>query len=198
MDITLSQFPLLSIFHVKGAVADTMRNKKSMTHSPSRNSFHYSGWSKDAICYVESVMIMVTTAMESKKHVWIILTLRVRKNFIEDGDSWVTASQEYHSLCCVVPIWNLKTFSMSLLVTKILLYYPQEKETQSLHAVQSSFQYFWWLERASLECIPVWLFITLPVGCSATLWDHTLSVLPISYEGIAHVYNLFRAFSSPG
>lgn len=32
MGIKLNQFPLLTIFHVKGAVLNTIRNKKPATH----------------------------------------------------------------------------------------------------------------------------------------------------------------------
>lgn len=67
IDIKLNQFLLLSIFYVKGAVVGTMGNEKAMIHFPSRNSFHYSGGSRNAICYVESAMTVTTTALESKK-----------------------------------------------------------------------------------------------------------------------------------
>lgn len=175
MGIKLNQFPLLTIIHVKGAVLGTIRNKKPATHFPSRNSFHYSSWSRDAICYVESVTIMVTSAMESKKCV-CHPDCEGKKKLHRRWGSWITASWEHHSSSCVLSTWSFKAFSMSLLVPQTLIYYPLGKETQSLHAVQSTFQYSWWLERASSGGIPVWLFITLPMGYSATLWNHAIKM----------------------
>lgn len=109
MGIKLNQFPLLTIFHVKGAVLGTSRNKKPATHFPSRNSFHYSSWNRDAICYVESVMIMVTSAMESKKCV-CHPDCEGKKKLHRRWKSWITASQEHHSSSCVLPTWSFKAF----------------------------------------------------------------------------------------
>lgn len=88
--------------------------------------------------------------------------------------SWVTASQEHHSLPCVLPIWSLRP-SLFLLVPQTLFYYLQGQETQYLHAVQSAFQYSWWLQRASFACIPVWLY-NFAYGFNAILWGHAMEV----------------------
>lgn len=87
----IKSIPIIEDLPNKGAVLDTIRNKKPATHFPSRNSFHYSSWSRGAIYYVESVMIMVTTAMESKKCV-CHFDCEGKKKLHRRWGSWVTTT----------------------------------------------------------------------------------------------------------
>lgn len=155
-DIKLNQLPLLSVFRVRGAVLGTIRNKKPVTHFPSRNSFHYSGWSRDAICYVESVMIMVKTTIESNKCVWIIQSKRARKIFHE---KWVLESQYLRNITAhfVHYLCGALRPSMSLLVLRPCFVILRGRKFNLFTQSNLPSKYSWWLERASLGCISLWL-----------------------------------------
>lgn len=121
------------------------------------------------------------------RNVCVILIVRARKSCIEDGNLESLPLRNITAHLVYYLLGALRPFLMSLLVPQTLLYYPQGKETQSLHAVQSAFQYSWWLERASSGGIPVWLFITLPIGYSATLWNHAIKVLSPFHRRVLHM-----------
>lgn len=112
------------------------------------------------------------------------------------GGSWVIAAKITAHLMKLA-IWSCKTFfNVSSSPPDPAFLSSGARNSISSHS-PVCLPNSWWLKRASLGWVPVWLYnFTCWFQCYP-LRPHSGSTLPIPYEGTAHVYNLFRAFSAP-
>lgn len=134
----------------------TLRNEQPVIHFPPRNSFHYSGWSRGSSLLCENCYSEVTSATNVKNVCESSWLGKARKS-LGRWESWVIAPKFTAHLISDL-FGAVRPSSVSLLVLRPCLIILGDQKFSKLHIVPACLpNSSWWLERASLGCIPVWV-----------------------------------------